>query len=48
MFAAEVIEPEAFVMEYVGELIRVSVTDVRERQYRDAGLDDYMFRIDNE
>ncbi|GAX72908.1 hypothetical protein CEUSTIGMA_g363.t1 [Chlamydomonas eustigma] len=48
MFAAEPIEAEEFVMEYLGEIIRVSISDVRERQYRAAGLDDYMFRVDAE
>ncbi len=48
MFAAEAIEPDEFVMEYIGELIRGPLSDVRERQYREARMDDYMFRVDDE
>lgn len=48
MFAAQVIEPGAFVMEYIGEIIRLTLSDVREKHYRAAKQDDYMFRIDSE
>lgn len=34
MYAAERIEPEEFVIEYVGEAIRVSLADARERLYQ--------------
>lgn len=48
MFAAEVIEPGDFIIEYIGELIRVSLSDIRQQQYRAAGADDYLFRVDLE
>jgi histone-lysine N-methyltransferase SETD1 len=43
LFAARPIPAEEFVIEYVGELIRRTVNDVRERMEADS---DYRFRID--
>ena len=34
-------------MEYMGEIIRQSVADVREIRYRKKGIDCYMFRLDD-
>ncbi len=34
MFATHVIEPEEFVIEYIGEMIRLSLADTRERVYQ--------------
>ena len=35
------------VIEYAGEVIRSSVTDVREKLYESKGIGCYMFRIDD-
>lgn len=43
LFAAKPIPAEEFVIEYVGELIRRTVNDVRERKDADS---DYRFRVD--
>ncbi len=48
MFALEEIEPEEFVIEYIGEVVRVSLADKREAEYQAARMDDYMFRVDDE
>ena len=48
MFALEEIEPEEFVIEYIGETIRATLADKREREYQAANMDDYMFRVDDE
>lgn len=34
MFATDTIEPDEFVIEYVGEVIRASLADARERLYQ--------------
>jgi hypothetical protein len=39
MFAVEPIEPDEFVIEYVGETVRVSLADARERLYQ-VGVSD--------
>ena len=36
------------IVEYVGELIRQSVADLREKRYEARGVACYMFKIDNE
>ena len=43
--AAEPIQAEQFVIEYTGELIRLSVNTVRERKDADS---DYRFRVDDQ
>ena len=43
--AAEPIQAEQFVIEYTGELIRLSVNAVRERKDADS---DYRFRVDDQ
>lgn len=37
-----------FVIEYVGELIRLPLCESREKMYRAIGKDDYVFRVDGE
>ncbi|KAG0599004.1 hypothetical protein M758_12G119300 [Ceratodon purpureus] len=49
LVAAEPIEAEEFVIEYVGEVIRNRVTDIREKRYEAIGIgSSYMFRVDDE
>ena len=49
LFAMETIAPEEFVIEYVGETIRQSVADHREKCYNARGIgSSYMFRIDQD
>ncbi|KAK9838060.1 hypothetical protein WJX74_010862 [Apatococcus lobatus] len=49
LFAMETIEPGDFVIEYVGELIRLKLSDAREAEYEASGLgSSYLFRIDHE
>ena len=49
LYAAEPIEKEDFVVEYLGEYVRQSVAEVREKHYRRAGFgDDYIFRVDDD
>lgn len=49
LYAAEPIEKEDFVVEYLGEYVRKEVAEVREKHYRRAGFgDDYIFRVDDE
>ncbi|XP_049934293.1 histone-lysine N-methyltransferase ATXR7 isoform X2 [Nymphaea colorata] len=48
LVALEPIEPEDFVIEYVGELIRPRVSDIRERLYEKMGIgSSYLFRLDD-
>lgn len=49
LFAMENIAAEEFVIEYVGEVIRKSVADHREKCYNASGISSiYMFGLDNE
>ena len=49
LFAMEDIPANAMVIEYVGEIIRQSVADDRERRYTDLGIgSSYLFRIDEQ
>jgi len=48
MYAVEPIEGEEFIIEYIGEMMRVQLSDKREREHSAAGLDDYLFRVDDE
>lgn len=43
MFAAKLCTPESMLLEYRGEIIRISVGDIREERYRKRGLADYLF-----
>ncbi|CAN6335038.1 unnamed protein product [Urochloa humidicola] len=48
LVALESIEAEDFVIEYVGELIRKAVSDIREAQYEKSGIgSSYLFRLDD-
>ncbi|KAJ4967235.1 hypothetical protein NE237_019084 [Protea cynaroides] len=48
LIALELIEAEDFVIEYVGELIRPRISDIRERQYEKMGIgSSYLFRLDD-
>ena len=47
LFALERIEPNDMVIEYVGEVVRSKVADIREARYERRGMgSSYMFRID--
>ncbi|KAH7387576.1 hypothetical protein KP509_16G030800 [Ceratopteris richardii] len=49
LFAAEPIDAGDFIIEYVGELVRPRIADLREKQYEKLGMDgSYLFRIDKE
>jgi [histone H3]-lysine4 N-trimethyltransferase SETD1 len=49
LFACDQIGGEEFVIEYVGEVIRQSVADHREKLYNSQGIgSSYMFRIDQD
>ncbi|CAL5416354.1 unnamed protein product [Camellia sinensis] len=48
LVALEPIEAEDFVIEYVGELIRARISDIRERYYEKMGIgSSYLFRLDD-
>ncbi|KAH8514914.1 hypothetical protein H0E87_003677 [Populus deltoides] len=48
LVALESIEAEDFVIEYVGELIRPQISDIRERLYEKMGIgSSYLFRLDD-
>lgn len=48
LFASRDIEPHTMVIEYIGEVIRQKVADVREKRYEASGEGScYMFRIDS-
>ncbi|GMN46851.1 hypothetical protein TIFTF001_016035 [Ficus carica] len=48
LVALEPIEAEDFVIEYVGELIRPQISDIRERHYEKMGIgSSYLFRLDD-
>ncbi|KAK9690618.1 hypothetical protein RND81_09G141100 [Saponaria officinalis] len=48
LIALEPIEAEDFVIEYVGELIRPRISDIREREYEKMGIgSSYLFRLDD-
>lgn len=46
LFALQSFKKKAFVVVYVGKVIRRPVSDVREKQYKGRGINDsYMFRL---
>ncbi|KAH0909950.1 hypothetical protein HID58_033271 [Brassica napus] len=48
LVALEPIDAEDFVIEYVGELIRSSISEIREHQYEKMGIgSSYLFRLDD-
>lgn len=45
MVAAEVIEPNQMVIEYIGEYVRECIADAREKMYEASGIgSSYLFR----
>lgn len=49
LFSGERLEPHTMVIEYLGELVRQKVADVREKRYEASGEGScYMFRIDKD
>lgn len=49
LFAIEPIAADEMVIEYVGEMIRPLIADLREQQYKTIGIgSSYMFRIDSD
>ncbi|KAG6542171.1 hypothetical protein Mapa_016403 [Marchantia paleacea] len=49
LIAVDPIDPEDFIIEYVGELIRTKISDLREHRYESRGIgSSYLFRIDDE
>ncbi|KNC47186.1 SET-domain-containing protein [Thecamonas trahens ATCC 50062] len=48
LFAEEDFPPGTMLIEYRGEVIRSTVSDVRERRYDSEGIGCYMFKIDDE
>lgn len=49
VYAVEPIEPNSMVIEYIGELIRSAVCEVREKRYEESGLGStYLFRLDDD
>jgi hypothetical protein len=48
LFALEVIEKDDMVIEYVGEIVRQVVADIREKRYEKMGIgSSYMFRLNS-
>lgn len=48
LFAAEDIPVNDIIIEYVGEIIRPVIADIREKKYRSSGIGSYCFKIDEE
>jgi hypothetical protein len=48
LFAKEDIKENEMIIEYVGELIRQKMADIREKKYTEKGIGCYMFRIDDD
>ena len=48
LFARRPIRADTMVIEYRGERVRRTVADARERRYRAAGKDCYLFNVDDE
>lgn len=48
LFARRAFLAHEVIIEYVGEVIRSILSDVREAEYQKGGLDCYMFRLDQE
>ncbi|XP_049619603.1 histone-lysine N-methyltransferase SETD1B-A-like [Syngnathus scovelli] len=47
LFAMEAIAADEMVIEYVGQIIRQNIADMRERRYEEAGIgSSYLFRVD--
>lgn len=49
LYALQIIAAEEMIIEYVGEKVRLTVADVREKRYEQCGMgSSYMFRIDGD
>lgn len=49
IFAVESVETGDFVIEYVGEVVRPRISDIREQHYKNLGIgSSYLFRVDDE
>ncbi|KAL9651213.1 hypothetical protein ABK040_008284 [Willaertia magna] len=49
LFALETIEKDEMVIEYVGEVVRQHVADIREKRYEKMGIgSSYLFRLDDD
>ena len=49
LFAKCILQPEEMIIEYVGEVIRVNLSELREKDYNASGLgSSYLFRVDDE
>uniref|UniRef100_A0A0X3PPN7 Histone-lysine N-methyltransferase 2C n=1 Tax=Schistocephalus solidus TaxID=70667 RepID=A0A0X3PPN7_SCHSO len=48
LFALRAFRSDELICEYTGELIRNIICDLREVRYQAAGVDCYMFRVDND
>ncbi|KAF0979969.1 hypothetical protein FDP41_001122 [Naegleria fowleri] len=49
LFALETIEKDEMVIEYVGEVIREALSDIREKRYEQIGIgSSYLFRLDDD
>lgn len=49
LFALEPIEQNDMVIEYIGDIIRQKIADVREKKYEKMGIgSSYLFRIDED
>lgn len=48
IFACEPIAPNEIIIEYVGQIIRHIIADMRENAYKTSGIGSYCFRVDDE
>jgi len=48
LYAARDLEKGQMIIEYIGEVIRSNLTDIREKRYEDQNRGIYMFRLDDE
>ena len=48
LYAARDLEKHQMIIEYIGEVIRSELTDIREKRYEDQNRGIYMFRLDDE
>ena len=48
LYAARDLEKHQMIIEYIGEVIRTELTDIREKRYEEQNRGIYMFRLDDE
>lgn len=48
LYAARDLEKHQMIIEYIGEVIRASLTDIREKRYESQNRGIYMFRLDDD